>query len=321
MSEPQGQDDKAWKLLEQITGAAVIEQRRARRWGIFFKLLTFGYLLALFVLLSPGSQEQVGGALGLAPHTAVVKVEGVIADGAPAGADAVVGSLRKAFENSHAKAVLLVINSPGGSPVQSGYVHDEIRRLRALHPDKPVYAVIRDIGASGAYYMAVAADRIYADKASLVGSIGVVSGGFGFTGAMEKLGIERRSFTSGEHKSFLDPFAPLNPEEVTFWKSVLETTHQQFIKVVREGRGDRLKPDPRLFSGFVWTGEQALALGLVDGLASASQVAREEVKAEEMVDYTRRVNPMDRFIKQLGASVGEGLAGALGLTRAEQLQF
>jgi protease-4 len=234
----------------------------------------------------------------------------MIADTEAASADNIVGSLRAAFEDEKTKGVILRINSPGGSPVQSGYIYDEIRRLRAQKPDIKVYAVITDLGASGAYYIASAADQIYADKASLVGSIGVTAAGFGFVGTMEKLGVERRTYTSGEHKAFLDPFQPPKPDETAFWQGVLDTTHKQFIASVKAGRGDRLKDKdhPELFSGLVWTGEQAVGLGLVDGLGSASYVARDIIGEKEMVDYTVQESAFDRFSKKMGASVAEQIA-------------
>jgi protease-4 len=238
----------------------------------------------------------------------------VIADGEEASADLIVTGLRNAFDADGVKAVILRINSPGGSPVQSGYVYDEIMRLRELNPDIPVYAVISDLGASGAYYIAAAASEIYADKASLVGSIGVVGSGFGFVDAMEKLGVERRQFTAGEHKAFLDPFTPLNKEEKAFWEGVLSTTHEQFITQVKKGRGDRLADDAKLFSGLVWTGEQALSLGLIDGLGSSSYVARELVGAEKIVDFTPQPTPLEALVGRFGASMGKSLATAFGVS-------
>lgn len=309
----EGGDDKSWKLLEKTLLAGVQEQRRSRRWGIFFKLLTFVYLFGALLLFTPlmGMEKSAGRG---ASYTALIEVTGVIADKESASADNIVGSLRTAFEDPKVKAVVLRINSPGGSPVQSGYVYDEIRRLRALHKDTKVYAVISDLGASGAYYIASAADEIYADKASLVGSIGVTAAGYGFVGTMEKLGVERRTYTSGEHKSFLDPFQPQKAEETQFWQGVLDTTHRQFIASVKQGRGDRLKDKdhPELFSGLVWSGEQALQLGLIDGLGSASSVARDVVGEKELVDFTVQESPFDRFSKKLGASVAEQLAMWMG---------
>ena len=305
-------DDKSWKLLEKTLLAGVQEQRRARRWGIFFKALTFCYLIAVLFLFTPLLDVERSATSGA--YTALIDVRGVIADKEMASADNLVTSLQAAFADPKVKGVVLRINSPGGSPVQSGYVYDEIRRLRGLHPDTKVYAVISDLGASGAYYIASAADEIYADKASLVGSIGVTAAGFGFVGAMEKLGVQRRAYTSGEHKAFLDPFEPEKPDETKFWLGVLNVTHEQFIASVKQGRGDRLKDKehPELFSGLVWTGQQALPLGLIDGLGSASSVARDVIGEKELVDFTVQESPFDRFSKKLGASVAEQLAMWMG---------
>lgn len=306
-------DDKSWKLLEKTLLAGVQEQRRSRRWGIFFKLLTFVYLFAALALFTPLMTMEKNAARG-GSYTAVIDVTGVIADKESASADNIVGSLRTAFDDPKVKGIVLRINSPGGSPVQSGYVYDEIRRLRALHKDTKVYAVISDLGASGAYYIASAADEIYADKASLVGSIGVTAAGYGFVGAMEKLGVERRTYTSGEHKSFLDPFQPQKPDETQFWQGVLDTTHRQFIASVKQGRGERLKDKehPELFSGLVWSGEQALQLGLIDALGNTSSVARDVIGEKELVDFTVQESPLDRFSKRLGASVAEQIAMWMG---------
>ncbi|BAQ79730.1 MULTISPECIES: signal peptide peptidase SppA [Pseudomonas] len=306
-------DDKSWKLLEKTLLAGVQEQRRSRRWGIFFKLLTFVYLFVALALFTPLMTMEKNAARG-GSYTAVIDVTGVIADKESASADNIVGSLRTAFDDPKVKGIVLRINSPGGSPVQSGYVYDEIRRLRALHKDTKVYAVISDLGASGAYYIASAADEIYADKASLVGSIGVTAAGYGFVGAMEKLGVERRTYTSGEHKSFLDPFQPQKPDETQFWQGVLDTTHRQFIASVKQGRGERLKDKehPELFSGLVWSGEQALQLGLIDGLGNTSSVARDVIGEKELVDFTVQESPLDRFSKKLGASVAEQIAMWMG---------
>jgi len=313
-AEPEEREErKSWKLLEKTLLAGIQEQRRSRRWGIFFKLLTFIYLFAILALFLPWA-DMDKAASGGASHTALVEVRGVIADQEAASADNIVKGLRDAFKDSKTKAVVLRINSPGGSPVQAGYVYDEIRRLRAEHPGIKLYAVITDLGASGAYYIASAADEIYADKASLVGSIGVTAAGYGFVGAMDKLGVERRLYTSGEHKAFLDPFSPQKPEETQFWQGVLDTTHNQFIAMVKQGRGERLKDKdhPALFSGLVWSGEQAKALGLIDGLGSASYVAREVVGEKDLVDFTVQESPLDRFSKRMGASVAERLAMWMG---------
>ena len=306
-------DDKSWKLLEKTLLAGVQEQRRARRWGIFFKSLTFLYLFVALAVFVPGLGLKKVAAKG-ETHTALIEVRGMIMADELASADNVVSSLRAAFEDKKTKGVVLRINSPGGSPVQSGYIYDEIKRLRGLNPDVKVYAVISDLGASGAYYIASAADEIYADKASLVGSIGVTAATFGFVGAMDKVGVDRRVYTSGEHKAFLDPFQPQKPEETEFWQGVLETTHKQFIASVKSGRGDRLKVEqhPELFSGLIWSGEQALELGLVDALGSTSYVAREVIGAKDIVNYTREENPFDRFAKKLGMGVAEHLAMWMG---------
>ncbi|MEN0105632.1 MAG: S49 family peptidase [Pseudomonas sp.] len=308
-------DDKSWKLLEKTLLASVQEQRRSRRWGIFFKILTFIYLFGAIAVFSPALNLSKSGSRSAA-HTAVIEIKGMIADQEAANADNVVGSLRAAFEDANTKGIVLRINSPGGSPVQSGYIYDEIRRLRAEHADIKVYAVIADLGASGAYYIASAADAIYADKASLVGSIGVTAATFGFVGTMEKLGVDRRVYTSGEHKAFLDPFQPQKADETEFWQGVLTTTHKQFIAAVKQGRGDRLKDaeHPELFSGLIWTGEQALQLGLIDGLGSTSSVARDVIGEKELVDYTVQETPFDRFAKKLGASVAEHAAMWMGFS-------
>ncbi|WP_409278765.1 S49 family peptidase [Pseudomonas defluvii] len=312
-SAEKNEEQKSWQLLEKTLLAGVQEQRRARRWGIFFKLLTFAYLLGALMLFTPLMDVEKATARG-SSHTALIEVRGMIADQEPASADNIVGSLRAAFEDPKTKGVILRINSPGGSPVQSGYIYDEILRLRAQYPAIKVYAVISDLGASGAYYIASAADQIYADKASLVGSIGVTAAGYGFVGTMEKLGVERRTYTAGEHKAFLDPFQPQKPEETRFWQGVLETTHRQFIASVKQGRGERLKDKehPELFSGLIWSGEQAVKLGLVDGLGSASYVARDVIGEKNLVDFTIEESPFDRFSKRLGASVAEHLAMWMG---------
>lgn len=308
------EERNSWKLLEKTLLAGVQEQRRARRWGIFFKSLTFLYLFVVLALFSPLLQMG-GGKDDGDSHTAVINVRGMIADQEQASADNIIGALRAAFEDSATRAVVLRINSPGGSPVQSGYIYDEIRRLRGEYPQTRVYAVITDLGASGAYYIASAADEIYADKSSLVGSIGVTAATFGFVDALDKLGVERRVYTSGEHKAFLDPFQPQKQEETEFWGGVLATTHRQFIDSVKQGRGDRLQVEahPELFSGLIWSGEQALELGLVDALGSTSYVAREVVGEEKLVDFTVKDSPFDRFTKKLGASVGAQLAMWMGL--------
>ena len=287
------------------------EQKSARRWGVVFKLLTFTYLfVTLFLLLNADFLNKNNSAEKA--HTAMVSVNGVIAADTDANANSIVTSLRAAFKNEYSKAIMLVINSPGGSPVQAGYVNDEIKRLRTIYPEKKLYAVIAELGASGGYYMAVAADEIYADKSSLVGSIGVTASSFGFVDLMEKVGVERRHYTSGEHKAFLDPFSPAKKEEAEFWQQVLDVTHQQFIKVVEEGRGDRLDHSNKgLYSGLIWNGEQALELGLIDGLGSPGYVAREVIKVEDIVDYSIKPSAFEAFTKKLGLSIGQGVSSVL----------
>jgi protease-4 len=296
---------KEWKLIEKVVTGLQDEQRKTRRWGIFFKLCMLAYVIAIFAMF----KSPMGGAVqgGDQPYAAIIEVNGVIAAAQDASADNIITALRDAFKDDNVVGVVLRINSPGGSPVQSGYVFDEIKRLKETR-ELPVYAVITDMGASGAYYIAAAADEIYADKASLVGSIGVVGSGFGFTGTMEKLGVERRLYTSGEHKGFLDPFSPENPVEKEFWQGVLKVTHNQFIAQVRLGRGDRLKETPDMFSGLVWSGEQAVEMGLIDGLASTSSLVRTKFNSEEMVNFTRQPDPWESLIQKLGASIGAGLA-------------
>src|SRR5690606_29492712 len=306
---PAKPSSQEWQLIEKVITSATQEQRRARRWGIFFKLLTFAYLFIILMMAFGGMGSRVSAITE--PHTALVDVRGVIAEDESASADNVVTGLRNAFEAPNVKGVVLRINSPGGSPVQSGYVYDEIKRLRAEYPDIKLYAVIADMGASGAYYMAAAADEIYEDKASLVGSIGVISYGYGLVDAIEQLGVERRVYAAGENKNFLDPFSPEDPRQLTYWQEVLETTHRQFIEQVQKGRGDRLKQNPDLFTGLVWSGDRAWKRGLIDGLGSASYVAREVIGAEEIVDYTPAANPFEQLAREFGLSVGRGISATL----------
>ncbi|MDQ7073069.1 MAG: S49 family peptidase [Gammaproteobacteria bacterium] len=288
-------------VLEELAFAALKEQQRTRRWGYIFKGFIALYLVALLVIMF--SSNNV--ASHTESHTALVEINGVIAADKEANADTVISGLRKAFENQHAKGLIIRLNTPGGSPVQAGMINDEILRLQASRPDFPVYAVIQDICASGGYYIAVAAREIYADKASIVGSIGVRMDSFGFTQAIEKIGVERRSITAGENKAFLDPFLPIREQDLNHAHAMLDNIHQQFIDVVKQGRGDRLTNNPKLFSGLFWSGEQALPLGLVDGLASSSTVARDMIGAEDIVDYTIRPNYLDQFAGKLGASISQ----------------
>jgi protease IV len=291
-------------VLEKLAYAALNEQRRARRWGIFFKLATFAYVTFLLVMLFDfrSGAESFGGK-----HTALVDITGVIESRGEASADRVNAALQTAFKDSNTQGVILRINSPGGSPVQSGLIYDEIRRLRALHPSIPMYAVVEDVCASGGYYIAAAADRIYVDKASLVGSIGVIMDGWGLKGVIDKLGVERRVLTAGEDKDFLDPFQAMEPKHREHAQGLLDGIHRQFIDVVKKGRGNRLKDDSNVFSGLIWTGERSVELGLTDGLGSLEWVAREVVKAENIVDYTQKPSFSERVAKRFGGAMADSL--------------
>jgi protease-4 len=293
------------RFVREFVNAVLAEQRRARRWGIFFKSLIFLYLFAILLISVPS--DWLLQTLGMEKHTALVEINGIIGSETEASADNVVSGLRAAFEDDNTAGLILRINSPGGSAVQAGYINDEIARLREKHPEIPVYAVIVDVCASGGYYIAAAADEIYADKASLVGSIGVRYDGFGFVEAMEKIGIERRLITAGANKGFLDPFQPLKPDEVEHIKGVLADVHKQFINTVKRGRRGRLVDDERLYSGLIWTGEQGLEMGLVDALGSSSYVAREVIGEEKIVDFTVR----DEYLLQLTRKLTSAFARAL----------
>lgn len=292
-------------IIEKLALEALKEQKRARRWGIFFKLLTFAYLTVVLVLaldLRPAGESMSGEK-----HTALVDVAGVIAARGDASAERVTSALQSAFKDKNTQGVVMRINSPGGSPVQAGIIYDEIRRLRTVYPSIPMYVVVEDVCASGGYYIAAAADRIYVDKASVVGSIGVIMDGWGFTGAMQKLGVERRVLAAGENKAFLDPFSPLEEGHRKHAQSLLGGIHQQFIDVVKQGRGKRLKETPDMFSGLIWTGAQSVDMGLADGLGSLEWVAREVVKAETIVDFTEKQNLAERFARRFGAVMAESL--------------
>ncbi|MGR8948399.1 MAG: S49 family peptidase [Gammaproteobacteria bacterium] len=297
------------QLARSFAFEALAEQRRSRRWGNFFKFLFISYLLAFLALSWPNLSKN--GVFGADKITALVEVNGVIAPESDAGADFVVTGLRDAFKDEKTAGVILRINSPGGSPVQSGYINDEITRLKQKHPEIPVYAVIQDICASGGYYIAVAADKIYANEASIVGSIGVRMDGFGFVDAMDKLGIERRLLTAGESKGALDPFSPLSAKDVDHVRRLLGQIHEQFIATVKQGRGDRLVENKDLFSGLFWTGEESKALGLIDEFGSASYVAREIIKAEDIVNFTPRRDVFEQFSKRLGAELAARLTSAI----------
>ena len=293
--------------LEKLAFASLNEQKASRRWKTVVRL---SWLLFFAVLVWMVMHRGTPTTSASTAHTAVVEIKGEIAAGADASAEFINAALKAAFEDEGAKAVVLLINSPGGSPVQAGMMNDEIRRLKVKHK-KPVYAVVEETCASAAYYIAVAADQIFVDKASIVGSIGVLMDGFGFTGLMEKLGVERRLLTAGENKGFLDPFSAQTEKQRAFAQAMLGQIHQQFIAVVKAGRGDRLKETPETFSGLFWTGQQAVELGLADKLGTLEYVAREVVKQEEIVDYTRRDNVAERLAKRFGAAVGEGAMKAV----------
>lgn len=296
------------QTLEKVALAAVTEQRRARKWSIFFKIAGLIYLfLLLFLALGLIDNGELASAN---PHTALVSLDGVIAPGSEASAERIIEGLQEAFKAKNVKGVILRINSPGGSPVQAGQINDEIKRLKAKNPKIPLYAVVDDICASGGYYVAVAADKIYVDKASLVGSIGVLMDGFGFTGTMEKLGVERRLLTAGENKGFLDPFSPVDPKQQEYVQGLLAEIHQQFIDTVKNGRGARLKESEGMFSGLIWSGTRSIELGLTDSLGSAESVARDVIKAEDIVDYTPRQSFTDRFAKRFGAASAEAFVSS-----------
>lgn len=288
-------------IVEKLAFAAIVEQRRARRWKVFFILLFFVYLFTAPLLISgkfefPDMDKDE-------KHTALVDLDGVISSDSEASADKIVTALRDAFEDENTAGVILRINSPGGSPVQSSYIYREMKRLREKYPDIPLYAVIVDLCASGGYYVAVGADKIYANESSIIGSIGVIMNGFGFEGTMEKLGVERRALTAGDHKALFDPFSPVDKEEQAHLQIMLDDIHTQFINTVKEGREGKLVDDEKLFSGLVWTGEKAQELGLVDEIGSAGYVAREIIKAEDIVDFTGKKDIFDRFAERIGASV------------------
>lgn len=305
------EENSNWErgVMEKLAMSAIQEQRRARHWGIFFKVLTFGYLFLLLFLFM-GWFDDKEAALSGGKHTALIDMHGVIASDSMAGADFIIPSLQDAFKDKNTQGVILRINSPGGSPVQAGQINDEIRRLRAKHPDTPLYVVVDDICASGGYYVAVAGDKIFVDKASLIGSIGVLMDGFGFTGTMEKLGVDRRLITAGANKGFLDPFSAAVPEQQEYARQMLSEIHQQFIDVVKQGRGNRLKESPDVFSGLVWNGQRGIEMGLADGFGSTESVARDVIKAEKIVDFTMKEGFGERLAKRFGA----GVASAIGFS-------
>jgi protease-4 len=293
-------------VLEELAMSTIREQRSRRRWSIFFRLLTLALVLGGAALIYTTVKGMGADDSASEPHIALIKVEGAIDADGDAGSERIVAALQAAFGDSGTRAVVLRINSPGGSPVQSGIISDEIHRLRAANADKPVYAVIEDLGASGAYYIAAAADQIYVNRASLVGSIGVIMDGFGATEAMQRLGIERRVIKAGDNKALLDPFQPQDPVQVAHATQMVNEIHQQFITAVRQGRGDRLRETPDMFSGLVWTGARSVELGLADGLGTVDSVARDLVQVDTIVDYTVRDSVAERFAKRVGVAFGAG---------------
>ncbi len=294
-------------IVRKLAFAAINEQRRSRRWRIFFLFLTFLYLtpVCLLSIDTDNFEFMSKDKKKSDKHTALVKMSGIIASGESAGSESIISGLQDAFEDEDTAAVILQINSPGGSPVQSAYIHDEITRLRALHEDIPLYAVVNDIAASGGYYVASAADKIYVNKSSLVGSIGVRMDSFGLVDLIQKLGIERRLMTAGEHKGLMDPFLPENAQQTLHLQKMLDQIHEHFILAVKNGRGGRLKEDPDMFSGLIWTGEEGIELGLVDELGSTEQVARDVIKQDDIIDFTPRELFLDRLADRVGASIGQ----------------
>ena len=304
-------EEETWerRVIERLANEGLREQQRTRRWSIFFKLLGFSFLfIALFAMIGAWSR---GEANCLDKCTALVDLRGELDSEGQTNAENVISGLQAAFKNKGTQGVVLRINSPGGSPVQAGEINDEIRRLRGKYPDTPIYAVVEEVCASGAYYVAVATDKIYVDKASLIGSIGVIMDGFGFVGSLEKLGVERRALASGDNKNFLDPFLPMSQEQRDYALKLLQEIHQQFIAVVKQGRGSRLKESPELFSGLVWNGARSVDLGLADALGSVGYVAREVIKAEDVVDFTVQESLTERVARRFGTTMGRSLTGTV----------
>jgi len=315
---PETPDEKSpgWEkaVLEKLAFAAIEEQKKTRRWSIFFKCLTFAYLaVAIGLVLYPRFDTEMSTNT---EHAAIIDVLGMIAEGDNASADSIIDGIRDAVKDKNTKGIILNINSPGGSAVQSGYVYDEIRRQKEKHPELPIYAVVGDMCASGGYYIASATDKIYVNKASLIGSIGVIMNGFGFTDIMQKLGVERRLLTAGAHKAMLDPFSPENKSESEHMQALLDQVHQQFIDAVKQGRGERLKETPEMFSGLVWTGEEGVKLGLADDYGNVDSVARDILGTEEKVNFT----PQERLIDRLAGKFGASFAQAIGLN-VKSIQF
>lgn len=296
------------EVLEKLAFATLREQRAARRWNIFFRFITLGLIgFGMWIAFGYGPQDtEVVG-----PHTALIEIEGTIESGATGSADTVIQALNRAYSDDSSVGVILRINSPGGSPVQAGMINDEIIRLRQEFPKKPLFVVVDEICASGGYYIAAAADKIFVNKASIVGSIGVLMEGFGFTGLMDKAGIERRLMTAGENKGFLDPFSPQSAKHRNYAQDMLNEVHQQFIDVVRQGRGSRLKETPETFSGLFWSGSKAVEIGLADGFGTVDSVARDELKVEDIVDYTQHEGLSEKLLKKFGGAVGTAAMNSL----------
>ena len=293
------------ELVRKLATDALAEQKRRRRWGIFFKFLTFAYIT--FVLVAFVDWEGRADLASGKKHTAMVELNGIIAPGNDASAEKINTALQAAFKDKNTQGVIMRINSPGGSPVQSQTIYDEMKRLRKKYPDIPLYVVVEDICASGGYFVASGADKIYLSPSSIVGSIGVLMNGFGFTGLMDKLGVDRRLITAGEHKGMLDPFSPVDPKEVEYAKTLIKDVHQQFINVVKEGRGKRLKETPDMFSGLIWTGAKSVELGLADGYGTLDTVARDVIKAEDIVDYTQKEGFAEKVARRFGASMANAV--------------
>ena len=308
---PESKSEWERNLIEKLAFSALEEQKRSRRWGIFFKLMTLSALIAIPLIAAyPELESEMGNGEA---HVAVVNIQGEIMESSIANAKDIIDALRLAAKDKNAKAIILNINSPGGSPVQAAYVYDEIKRLKQLQPDLPIYSVVGDICASGGYYIAAASDKIFVNQASLIGSIGVVMNGFGFTQTMDKFGVERRLLTAGEHKAMLDPFSAVKPQETQHMQGLLNQVHQQFINAVRAGRGDRLK-DPvnnQLFSGLVWTGSESIRLGIADALGNVDSVSHDEFGTENIVDYTPKEHLLDRLAGKLGTSFGHAISSRL----------
>lgn len=305
-------EQTSWEkeALEKLLMENLKDKKSERRWRTLWRIIWLCiFLFAVFSWFSPFKKNS---STVLGKHTALVKLEGEISASSKANSEDINAALTAAFESPESKGIILEINSPGGSPVQAGIIHDEILRLRKLHPEKHLYVVVDDMCASGGYYVAAAAEKIYVDKASLVGSIGVIMSGFGFSGLMDKVGIERRVITAGENKDMLDPFVKENPKNRAALQAMIDEVHQQFIDVVKNGRGDRLKSDPELFTGMVWNGAKSIELGLTDGFGTVDSVARDVIKETEIIDYSQTENVAERLAKKFGASFGTSFASALG---------